>query len=203
MGIEQRMESGGDIARHVGITLKPRIESPIPISIIKKGDYVSRALRPVSRKIGQPDPIRSVVDSIIPGAAFLPGGSAAGATQIAVEHPEAVVGTFFPPIAIAGGPTGTPGYVAGKAYDELVVQQVKEDPEIPQEFKNQFERDFLEAYSRFERDVYTPPKMPDIKITMPEMPRLLPDFGGIGKVALIAVAIIAAILIIPALLRRK
>lgn len=203
MGIQQRMSSGGDIASHVGITTHERIESAVPISIIKKGDIVSRVPHPVSRKIGQPDPIRSVVDSIIPGAAFLPGGSAAGATQIAVEHPEAVVGTFFPPVAIAGGPTGTPGYVAGKAYDELVVQQVKEDPEIPQEFKNQFERDFLEAYSKFERDVYTPPKMPDIKITMPKMPRLLPDFSGLGKWLLIGGVILAAILILPALLRRK
>lgn len=206
MGIQQRMSSGGDIARHVGITINKRIESKTPVSSMKSGTVVSRVRKPITKKIGRPDPVRSVVDSVIPGAAFLPGGSAAGVTEIVTKHPDIIVGSLFPPAAIIRGPTGTPGYTAKKATDELIVEQVKRDPDIPQEFKNQFERDFIEAYDKFEQDVYTPPKMPDIKIPeikLPEMPSLLPDLSGVGKWLLIGGAILAAIMIIPTLISRR
>ena len=200
MGISQRMASSGDIAKSVGITIHKRIESPKPVSSMKSGTVVSRAPRKKTKKIGRPDPVRSVIDSIIPPLAFAPGGSAFGATEIAVEHPEIIIGSVLPPVAIMGGPTGTPGYVAKKATDELIVEQVKRDPDIPQEFKNALEREYLDTYEKFEKDVYT---APDITIVMPEMPRLLPDLSGVGKWLLIGGAILAAILILPALISRK
>ena len=159
--------------------------------------------------IGQPGPIRTFFDSIVPPLAFLPGGSAEGASRIVTEHPEIILKSIFPPAAIIEGPTGTPGYVAKKAYDELVVEQVKEDPDIPQDFKNQFERDFLEAYDKFEKDVYTPPELPEIKIPeikLPEWPKF-PDIGGaiagVGKWLIIGVVAIAALIGLSAILGRR
>ena len=205
MGIQQRMASSGDIAKSVGITIHKRVESPAPVSSMKSGTVVSRAPRKKTKKIYPINPIVGAIATVFPPAAFLPGGPAAGATEIAVKHPEIIVGSVFPPVAIMGGPTGTPGYVAKKATDELIVEQVKRDPDIPQEFKNALERSYLDTYEKFEKDVYT---APDIKITMPEiklpeMPSLLPDLSGLGKWLLIGGAILAAILILPALISRK
>ena len=202
MGINQRMASSGTIASRVGITINKRIESKTPVSSMKSGTIVSRVRKRTVRKIGRPDPVRSVVDSIIPGAAFLPGGSAAGATDIVVKHPDIIIGSILPPVAIMGGPTGTPGYVAKKSTDELIVSQVKNDPNIPQEIKNDIQRKYIGAYAQFEKDVYTMPdiKMPEIKtpeIKMPEIkfPSLLPGFSGVGKWLLIAGAILILFLI--------
>ena len=201
MGIQQRRASSGDIAKAVGITINTRIPSRTPISNLKKGDIVSKTSKYKStvRRVGRPDPVRAVVDSIIPGAAFLPGGGAADATQLAIEHPDIIAGSIIPIIPVVQGPLGTPGYVASKSYNEMLVQKVKEDPEIPQDFKNHFERDYVNAYDTFEKDVVELPgkTIENVSLTMPKMPSLLPDFSGLGKWLLIGGVILGALLILP------
>jgi hypothetical protein len=195
----------------VAIETTPKKPKMATQTEIKKAVNAYRPPETINRKIGQPDPVRSVIDSILPPLAFAPGGSASGATEIVVKHPEIIIGSVFPPAAIAGGPLGTPGYLGKKATDELVVEQVKRDPDIPQEIKNDFERQYLETYEKFEQDVKDMPgqvinniKIPEIKL--PEWPKfssLWPDFSGLGKWLLIGGAILAAILILPALLGRR
>ena len=50
MGIQQRMASSGDIAKHVGITINKRIESPAPVSSMKSGTVVSKAPRKITKR---------------------------------------------------------------------------------------------------------------------------------------------------------
>ena len=191
MGIEQRMASSGDIARHVGITINKRIEPPEPISSYKKGQVISRA--PVQKK--KADVQKAYVESI--------GRSALGVIfppSLLVTYPETIKTVVEeaekedPVLALKLKEIGEGAYAGGMGSLGI--------PALGMQVQKGFE-----ATEKYREELVI--KYPDIPIlqevsyTLPEIkiPEIkMPDFG---KWILIAGLVLGAILIIPALLSRR
>lgn len=205
----------GFVVESIYKSSKPIIKTPVPY----RPPNLKASPKPKTESktvvVGDPGPVRRVIDAIVPGAGLLPGGTAGMITETIVKNPGIVIGSVLPIVPTLTfpfvGPEALPGYLASKGQQEIVLQKIKENPDIPQEIKNDIERNHLEMYDEFEQNVKDLPgdvihnisvAIPDIKfpeIKFPEFPKL-PDFSGVGKWLLIGGAVLVGVLVLPALL---